>query len=251
MSKDITCKDKYIVSFSGVKDSTAMLLKLIEKNMPIDEIVFCDTGKEFPDMINHIKKVEDYIQRPITILKPEKSFDYIFTEQKRKETSKFSNLDGYGWPSAKRRWCTTMLKKDVFKKYIKNKYSNNYKTYIGLAYDEQKRVAKNKDKHVLYPLCDWKMTEADCLKFCYDKGFDWNGLYKIFKRVSCYLCPMQSKGDWLNLEKHYPDLFADAIRLDKLSCYKFSLNESLEQRITRWHKTDYIEDLFNMEQSDE
>lgn len=41
---------KYIVSFSGGKDSTAMLLRLIEEKKPIDEIIFCDTGKEFPDL---------------------------------------------------------------------------------------------------------------------------------------------------------------------------------------------------------
>lgn len=31
---------KHIVCFSGGKDSTAMLLKMIENNMPIDDIIF-------------------------------------------------------------------------------------------------------------------------------------------------------------------------------------------------------------------
>ena len=48
--------NKHIVSFSGGKDSTAMLLKMIEKGMPIDEIIFCDTTAEFPEMYDHIKK---------------------------------------------------------------------------------------------------------------------------------------------------------------------------------------------------
>lgn len=241
---------KYVASFSGGKDSTAMVLKLIENNMPVDEIVFCDTGKEFPDMINHVKKVEKYIQRPIKILQSEKSFEYYFTEQIRNEKSEFSNLKGYGWPSAMRRWCTTSLKTDVFKKYIKTNYGNDYRVYIGLAYDEQKRIKRNKDIHNIYPLNDWKMTEKECLQYCFDKGFDWNGLYKIFKRVSCYLCPMQRKSDWLNLEKHYPDLFADAIRLDRLSCYKFSPNETLEERVKRWHENDATLDLFETAQED-
>ena len=30
---------EHIVSFSGGKDSTAMLLMMLEKNMPIDEII--------------------------------------------------------------------------------------------------------------------------------------------------------------------------------------------------------------------
>ena len=50
-----------VISFSGGKDSTAMLLMMLEKNMPIDEIIFCDTGKEFPQMYDHIDKVQKYI----------------------------------------------------------------------------------------------------------------------------------------------------------------------------------------------
>ncbi len=46
---------KHIVSFSGGKDSTAMLLMVIEYGMQIDDIIFCDTGKEFPEMYEHIK----------------------------------------------------------------------------------------------------------------------------------------------------------------------------------------------------
>ena len=36
---------KHIVSFSGGKDSTAMLLRMLEENMQVDEIIFCDTRK--------------------------------------------------------------------------------------------------------------------------------------------------------------------------------------------------------------
>lgn len=56
---------KHIVSFSGGKDSTAMLLKMLEKNMTIDEIIFCDTGKDFPDMLDHIEKVKKIYKRKI------------------------------------------------------------------------------------------------------------------------------------------------------------------------------------------
>ena len=29
-------------------------------------------------------------------------------------------------------------------------------------------------------------------EYCYDHGFDWDGLYEIFRRVSCWCCPLQS-----------------------------------------------------------
>lgn len=38
---------KHIASVSFGKDSLAMLLLILEKNMPLDEVVFYDTGMEF------------------------------------------------------------------------------------------------------------------------------------------------------------------------------------------------------------
>ena len=70
-------KTKYnVVSLSGGKDSTAMLLRLLEEHRPIDRILFCDTGLEFPKMYEHLTKLERYIGRPITRLKAEHSFEY-------------------------------------------------------------------------------------------------------------------------------------------------------------------------------
>ena len=49
---------KHIAFFSGGKDSTAMLLLILENNLPLDEIIFNDTTVEFPDMYDHIDKVK-------------------------------------------------------------------------------------------------------------------------------------------------------------------------------------------------
>ncbi|GAG04820.1 unnamed protein product, partial [marine sediment metagenome] len=54
-----------IVSLSGGKDSTAMLLILLEKKIKVDHIVFFDTGWEFPEMLKHIDKLGKYIGRKI------------------------------------------------------------------------------------------------------------------------------------------------------------------------------------------
>lgn len=44
-------QDVHVVSFSGGKDSTAMLLWMLELGMTVDEIIFCDTGVEFPRQV--------------------------------------------------------------------------------------------------------------------------------------------------------------------------------------------------------
>lgn len=52
---------KHIVSFSGGKDSTAMLLRMVELNMPVDIILFADTGMEFEEIYSHIESIEEYL----------------------------------------------------------------------------------------------------------------------------------------------------------------------------------------------
>ena len=62
-------KQFHAVSLSGGKDSTAMLLLMIERGMPIDMVLYADTGMEFPEMYAHIAKLDAYLyeQRGIHI----------------------------------------------------------------------------------------------------------------------------------------------------------------------------------------
>lgn len=82
---------KSIVSFSGGKDSTAMLLMMLERGMKIDYILFCDTGMEFPQMYEHIERVNSYIGekygKMVTVLKPSNGFEYGLLHILRKRGS--------------------------------------------------------------------------------------------------------------------------------------------------------------------
>lgn len=218
---------KHIVSFSGGKDSTAMLLRMLEENMTIDEIIFVNTGKDFPDMLQHIKKVNNYIMRnygkEITSLLPRNSFDYYMFEH-QKTRGKNKGKKGYGWATMRCRWCTSNLKTQTINSYLKQYEKEGYVEYVGIAYDEPKRI---KDK--CYPLVDWKMTEADCLKYCYDRGFNWNGLYEHFDRLSCWCCPLKNLKELKILYMYYPDLWQKLKEMDKKSYNQFRADYSVEQ----------------------
>ena len=41
----------HAVSLSGGKDSSYLLLQMIERDMPIDAVLSADTGMEFPEMV--------------------------------------------------------------------------------------------------------------------------------------------------------------------------------------------------------
>ena len=44
-------KELRAVSFSGGKDSTALLLRMLESGMSVDIILFNETGLDFPEKI--------------------------------------------------------------------------------------------------------------------------------------------------------------------------------------------------------
>ena len=73
----------------------------------------------------------------------------------------------------------------------------------------------------IYPLVEWGITEAQALKICYDRGFDWNGLYEIYHRCSCWCCPFQRIGELKNLRCHHPELWARLRELDKRALDQF------------------------------
>ena len=224
---------KYIVSLSGGKDSTAMLHWLLEKNYPVDGIVFMDTGWEFPAMLEHIDLVEKNIGIPITRAKPRKSFEHWLLHQKvvaKKGPMKGKvHRIGYGWPSSLRRWCTREKVGAIIK------HMKRYETasmYIGIAADEahrqvEKATIKNKDYVRAYPLIEWGKTEADCLEYCKELGYHWDGLYDIFCRVSCFCCPLQRVGELRKLRKHFPDLWAQMLEWDHLNIRGFRGEKSV------------------------
>ena len=233
-------KKVYLVSFSGGKDSTAMLLKLIEKGYPIDEIICCDTGKEFDEMYDHIKQVEQNIDIPITRLKSEKSFDYYMFEH-QKSRGKHKDKLGLSWADFRYRWCTIRLKQDVINKYIRNKYpKKEYEVYqyIGIALDERQRADKVKDEHYLHPLISWRMTEKDCLTYCYSKGYHWGGLYEKFDRVSCWCCPLKNLKELRVLYHDFPDKWKELKEMDERTYRKFRRDYTVKELEEKFKKED-------------
>lgn len=194
-----------MVQFSGGKDSTAMLLLMIEKGMDIDEVVFFDTGWEFESVYRNIHEHEQMLKRlgiKFTILKSEKSFDYLAFE---KEVHKRDGTiqQGYSWCGGLCRWGTTEKLK-ALERYCKGEIE-----YVGLAYDEQKRILKERKGVKVFPLDEWEMAEADALQHCYESGVQYNEsgyrLYDLLDRASCYCCGNKNLKELRNIYQNLPE----------------------------------------------
>ena len=221
-------EDFHAVSLSGGKDSTCLLLLMIERGMPIDAVLWADTGMEFPEMYGHIAKVDEHLFRErglhITALRSPKSFEYMMFEEPKQKPSCLENRArlgippyGNGWPGIRVRWCTGQLKTHLINKEVNRlKGAHQLQQYVGIAADEAHRC---KDLH--YPLVDWGITEAQALQICYDRGFDFGGLYRIYRRASCWCCPFQRIGELRNLRHHHPELWARLLDLDNRARTQF------------------------------
>lgn len=207
-----------IVSLSGGKDSTALLLMMLERHEPIAEVVFCDTTAEFDEMYRHLDQVEAYTGLKITRLKPPKDFYFYLTQHIRTKARSpiKAQLKGFGWPNPRGRWCTALFKRDAANAYLKAKYKN-WCSCIGIAADEAERQNPDllKQGRVRYPLIEWNVTEEQALNYCKSKGFTWGGLYSERKRVSCWCCPLQGIGDLYQLYRHHPDKWGRLKAWDK------------------------------------
>lgn len=243
MSKTITMPKPplHVLSLSGGKDSSSLALMMVERHLPIDLILFCDTGMEFPQLYEHLDKLEREIKArigvPITRIRAEHSFEYYFLEApvKRKRPTTFAakfGLDhtGYGWAGPKMRWCTTRMKTEVINRYLCDlRKEYDVIQYVGIAADEPKRV-----RDLNYPLVEWGVTEAMALQYCYDHGYDFGGLYELFHRVSCWCCPLQGLSELRNLRKHFPDLWAKLLDWDTKTWRSFRADYSVQELEVRF-----------------
>lgn len=197
-----------------------MLIKLVESGYSISAVLFFDTGWEFPEMYRHIEKVEAYAGIKVTYLEPKNPFNEMIKK--------------YRWPEPGREWCRSE-KLSVEKRYLKKSFSkNSYLIHcVGIAQDEMRRTDRKtqiKKGNVMFPLIsdyihnpvavkhcydrDVAMTEKQALQFCYDRGFDWEGLYERFHRVSCYCCPQKRIGELRTIYTHYPEIWVKMIDME-------------------------------------
>ena len=193
------------ISLSGGKDSTALMLLMIEKGLPIDCVLYADTTMDFPEMEAHIAKLDGLLFREcgihITTLRHPHGFEWLMFDEPKVKPScleKRARLGippfGNGWPGARVRWCTGQLKTLLISKEVNRlKLEKNALHHIGIAADEAHRCKD--DPQNRYPLVEWGITEAQALQICYNHGFDWGGLYENYHRVSWGCWPLQRVGE--------------------------------------------------------
>lgn len=186
-----------ILSFSGGKDSTAMVILAKHGIIDVDVIRMCTLGEwDWQELHTHTKQVEEYLGIEIEKIDVSQTVQEMFLK--------------YGFPHFKNRYCTG-AKKDILNKIS----SKNDTTYIGITTDESKRTSSknNYKSKVRFPLLELGLSSEDTLKLCQAEGFTFNGIYEHHDHFNCWCCPLQKIGEIEWLYRNRPELWKKLIAM--------------------------------------
>ena len=185
------------VSFSGGKDSLAMLLIVLEAGIR-PPVVFVDTGIELPETVEHVHEVARRHDLELII----ETTEHDFVERSAE----------FGPPSRDYRWCCKTQKLGPVARVLNNRFPGGMITFIGQRrYESGPRSrsgAKWRNPWVpgqvgASPIQDWTGLHVWLLLMM--RGEPSNPWYELgLERIGCYPCPATDLADLEIVEEHFP-----------------------------------------------
>lgn len=204
---------------AGVQSTTIALMMHVGEIEPADVAIFADTGWEPKAVYDHL----DGLERLISLSVP------IHRVSRGNLREDFLNEDAE-WVSAiplfvkkeeerrgrGRRFCTTDYKIFPVEREIRNILGvkslrgKHIQQVFGISLDESQRMRDPRTKWATYdyPLIDMGMTRDNCFEWMENAGFPRP------PRSACIGCPFHNDSEWINMKKHDPESWADAVEFD-------------------------------------
>lgn len=187
------------LSLSGGKNSTALLYLLYERGKLPDFIVFCDTGKEFPEILAVIDELNFLL--PITIWR------MAFTEEQYNEWR--YGLVSRGKHRGKHRGKPLKYFPCWLHREAKAKPLSLFpgKKIVGYTAEEKRRKLKGS----LAPLRLEGKDDDWCLLYLFSRGLLRN-IHWEYPRTGCFDCPKQPESNYERMKIFHPDYFLEAVK---------------------------------------
>ncbi|MBN1134322.1 MAG: phosphoadenosine phosphosulfate reductase family protein [Methanosarcinaceae archaeon] len=186
------------VSYSGGKDSLAVL-QLASECLEDFDILFADTGLEFPETVENVEAIASQYNRTLKTVSANEAF--------------WKSVDDFGPPTVEARWCCKICKLGPITQLIEENYKNGCLTFIGQRKYESdtraksERVWKNPwvgNQIGAAPIQDW--TALHVWLYIFKTGAPYNPIYECgFDRIGCWLCPSSSLADIIRLRDTHPE----------------------------------------------
>ena len=145
---------KYIASCSFGKDSLAMVLKILKENLPLDEVVFFDTGMEFDSIYHNRDRMKRLLaERKILFSELSSKYHFLFDmfvrpiKYRDPQDKPYPIHYGYEWCGGRGiRWGTSGKLSAIMNHYKEYYPDEEITEYVGIAVDEPGRIRENRDR---------------------------------------------------------------------------------------------------------
>ena len=190
-----------IISYSGGKDSTALLLWAIENGMEFTA-VYCDTGWESPVTYEYISMINERLLGGKLVTVKNRKYDgfYDLSIKKKRVASTMA------------RFCTEELKLKPMREFIQEQGKFVF-LYLGIRAEEspaRARLVRNVYDNDFYkctikrPLLKWSIQEVIDIHKRHEIPF--NPMYtKGYRRVGCFPCVMARHDEIRNIIRQHPE----------------------------------------------
>ena len=199
---------------------TAVLMK--RQGIPIDVVLFADTGLEFPEMYEYLGVAERYIGTKITRVRADITFEDEFYRVRGYRSKHEGQING--WPFIRGCYWNKLGKMEPLIKAMGD--LGKYEEYVGISAEEGDRyerlIMTRQGRHS--PLYEAGITGDIAKKELRAMGL-LNPLYDRFHRLGCYLCPQQRLSSLRKVRQFYPALWAHMMELDGDSPHSFKIHD--------------------------
>jgi hypothetical protein len=176
-----------IACFSGGKDSTAMLLLMMERGERIDGLLVTPTGNELPEVWGHWSRMAALVGAPVVRPKGPTLADLITAHD--------------ALPNHRQRWCTRQIK--IEPAIAWSKANPGATLCVGLRADEEARsgiISTSVPSRFPLREAGWGICDVQA-------AIARHGI-TVPKRTDCAVCYEQRIGEWFELWRDHPEQWA-------------------------------------------
>ena len=212
-----------LVSYGGGTNSTAMLIGMYHKKIPVDLILFADTGCEQPHTYEYLPIMNAWLREHglseiVTVEYTDQHGDRLTLEQECLRSGTLPAIAyGYKKCSLKHKiapqdkFCNNYPPfQEVWKsgekvtKFIGYDAGEEHRRTHAFVYDIQDKKYKKE-----YALSDWGWYREDCISAIQQEGLPLPG------KSSCFFCPSMKRHEIRTLYHQHRDLYDRAIALER------------------------------------
>jgi phosphoadenosine phosphosulfate reductase len=185
------------VSFSGGKDSLAVLLLALEAGLK-PPMIFVDTGIELPETIKHVHETASHFGLELV--------------EERAPDSFWKGMAHFGPPAKDFRWCCKTCKLGPTSRIIRRRFPKGVLSLIGQRrYESEQRSKKGSvwmnpwvpGQDAASPIQEW--TALHVWLYIFQQKAPYNPWYaRGMPRIGCWVCPSADLADVETMRENFP-----------------------------------------------